>query len=183
MFKLWHVVRRHNKYREKGVRSITMFIENITQAENYYTEGFEVSIPQPLTIEFSSGKYNFLRGKIVDYVVSEPSEDGTIGQRLSKKRIEELETTEYPSFTFDVVADDTVECFYNVYLLELPSKSGNPIHVDRIELSDDVIPFYEGNEVIKFTLCRFTVPPNCQSLNDIHIEVNRVVKLDVADNS
>jgi hypothetical protein len=97
--------------------------------------------------------------------------------------VEDVETDEYPSFTFEVVPDNLVPVIYDVYLLDLPSKSGNIIHIDRTEIGEDDMAFYEGEDDLRFLLMSFSVPPNATDLDNVSINVKSVVRNDASNNT
>lgn len=144
-----------------------MINEVVTKGDNYWLEGFEVSTPQPLTIEVLSGKFNIIHEELSD----------------NDEEIEILETDEYPSFTFNVVSDNLVDVVYDVYLIDIPSDSGNAIHVDRTEMGEGSMAFYTGADKLRFMLMTFSLKPNATSLEDVEIKVNRVVRNNDTNNT
>lgn len=140
-----------------------MITEIVTKTDNYWIEGLGVSNPSPMTIEVAGGKF---------YTEYQEYNSET-------KKAEVLTVVdEYPAFSFDVVSDPEVDVIYDVYLLDLPSSSGNAVHVDRTELGAEELAFYQGEDVLRFTLASFLVPANTTSLENVEIRVNRVVKND-----
>lgn len=145
-------------------------------ADNYYTEGFVVTTPQPLTIEVSSGKFVTIH-KVEKVVTSvREFEDGTTREVPRIIQEENLEVDEYSAFTFDIESDTLVNVVYDVYLLDLPSTSGYQVHIDRTEMDGGNVPFYEGQDTIRFLLMSFMVPPNTNTLDDVQINVKEVVR-------
>ncbi|PFK99783.1 hypothetical protein COJ01_17070 [Priestia megaterium] len=153
-----------------------MINTQITYGENYFMEGFEVSIPQDLLIEVSSGKFFTIQKTTKEQTVEKELEDGSITQVTEMIEVEEISSDEYSPFSFKIESDDFFNVTYDVYLLELPTNNEYQIHIDRTEMDGDTVPFYSGKETIRFLLMSFIVPPNTQSLDDVQINVKRVVR-------
>lgn len=153
-----------------------MINTQITYGENYFMEGFEVSIPQDLLIEVTAGKFSTIQKTTKEQTTEKELEDGSITEVTEVVEAEEVFTDEYSPFSFKVESDDFFDVTYDVYLLQLPTKNEYQIHIDRTEMDGDTVPFYTGEEIIKFLLMSFIVPPNAQSLDDVQINVKRVVR-------
>jgi hypothetical protein len=122
-----------------------MIVERIRETDNFWTEGFDVTIPSPMEIEISKGSFLMQNGEVYVY--------------------------DYPSFSFDVESDDIFDVAYDVYLLE----EKNGIHIDRTEMGENNIPSYNGVPTLRYTLMTFIVPPNTTTLENIQITINKAV--------
>ncbi|MFE4029136.1 hypothetical protein ACFX4N_23565 [Priestia sp. YIM B13551] len=160
-----------------------MINTEIINADNYYIEGFVVSTPQPLTIEVSLGKFFTIHNVEKQETTIKELEDGTTKEVEQLIQVEEMETDEYSAFTFDIESDNLVNVIYDVYLLDLPSTSGYEVHIDRTEMDGNNVPFYEGEDTIKFLLMSFMVPPNTNTLDDVQINIKEVVRNNDSDSA
>lgn len=110
------------------------------EATGFHSEGFETSLPSPMSVKIEEGKL-FIEDKVF----------------------------EYPAIEFDVEADDELETQYDVYLLSKPGSDGLMVHIDRSELAIDSVAFYEGDGTLQHLLLSFTIPPNATSVGDLLI--------------
>lgn len=125
-----------------------MIAERIAKTYNYSTEGFQVTT-EGMEIRVGQGLFH--------------SEDGSM---------------EYPDFSFDVISDADVAVQYDVYLLKEENESGFPVQVDRTEMGQQRLAFYEGETAIQFTLMTINAPAGAATLGDCDITVNRAVYVD-----
>lgn len=121
-----------------------MIVNRNNKSYDFYTEGFGISFPEPFSIKVASGKLCFFNN------------DGET-------------CLTYPEFEFDVIADTELPVMYNVYLLE-----DDVVHVDRTELLEDTVAFYEGEAELQHTLLYFRVEPNTVTLDDTQLNFNNV---------
>jgi len=132
-----------------------------TETDNYWIEGLEISTPSLSEITFTEGKF------YMEYGVYNYDTD---------KMEKHIETDEYPAFSFDIVPDPDFDVIYDVYLLDLPSDSGQAVHVDRTEVGSEVVACYEGVDKLKYMLASILIPKGSNSLEQAEIKVYRVVK-------
>ncbi len=130
------------------------------KVEDYFTEGFGISFPNPLSISVTDGKF-------VNQVRIE-------GDLVDKEQAHE-------GFTLDLESDDLFEVVYNFYLLEQPNSEGQTIVVDRVEMAKGVIPFYDGDDVIQHCLISITLPAMCEDISEASGRINYVELINGAD--
>jgi len=118
------------------------------ESSGFGTEGFIPSVTN-MTIEVSEGKL-----KLDDNI------------------------HEYPSFSFDVEADESLNVVYDVYLLDTHEEGSSVIHIDRTELGRESLAFYQENYSMLHCIMTFIVSPKSISLDDTIINVNRVTNID-----
>ncbi|MGH0775268.1 hypothetical protein ACQVSN_26950 [Bacillus mobilis] len=123
------------------------------KVEDYFTEGFGISFPDPLFISVSDGKF-----------IHEDRVNGGLVQREQA----------HQGFTLELESDDLFEVVYNFYLLEQPNSEGQTIVVDRVEMAKGVIPFYDGDDVIQHCLISITLPAMCKNIHDADGRINYV---------
>jgi hypothetical protein len=140
--------------------------EIFDQAENYFTEGFVVTQPDPLSISVGAG--TFFKEK-VERVTNTVIVDGEEIEVPSINRY--FEGQEYPAFDLQLEGDEEVPVVYDIYLLRLPSNSGKVYQIDRTELSDDNIPMYTGEDTIEYCLIHIIIPP---AATEAQVEVRHV---------
>lgn len=157
---------------------------NTHKVDTVYSEGFGVKITEPFLIEVDAGSMNYIE-KYEDEItinVDVVDEEGTVvGTKEVPKTVikERTETDNYPAFSFEIEPDPVFEVIYDVYILGLPSVSGDIIHLDRTVISEEFpVAHYTGEDTIKLCLISMIVPPNCASLNDADIRVSKVVRED-----
>jgi hypothetical protein len=124
-----------------------MIVENVHETDNFWTEGFEVTFPSVMEVSVSEG---FFFTRLSD------------GEEMKHP---------YPNFSFEVQPDATLDVAYDVYLLE----DGDLIQVDRTEMTEFNMPFYNGESKLRYTIMTFIVPPGTVNLESIQIRVNRAV--------
>lgn len=117
-------------------------------SDNYWTEGFEVSTPDPDSVHVAAGK--FLSDK---------------GDKFIEVSCEE--------FAFDVVGDPDFQVVYDAFLLS----DGTP-YVQRTEWAGDNIPAYTGEVPITYTILTLIMPPGAADLSDVTITAFQAVKQD-----
>lgn len=122
--------------------------ENLV-AENLYMEGFSTTVEKGMTLNVEAGSFNYV------------TED-------------EILTTQFPAFTFDVESDAELRVVYDVYLLDGKDENGVNIHIDRTELNDNAVAFYEGKAKLLHSLISFVVPPNTKDLSKIDIKIRNM---------
>ncbi|WP_422406981.1 MULTISPECIES: hypothetical protein [Gammaproteobacteria] len=130
------------------------------KVEDYFTEGFGISSPDPLSISVSDGKFVKKMRVNEDHVWSEQDHLG---------------------FTLELESDDLFEVVYNFYLLEQPNSEGQTIVVDRVEMAKGVIPFYDGDDVIQHCLISITLPALCEEISDASGRINYVELMNSAN--
>ncbi|MDQ0976606.1 hypothetical protein QFZ31_006658 [Neobacillus niacini] len=140
-----------------------MIIENVKTTDNYWIEGLVCSNPSPMELAFTEGTFHIEHG---------------VYDEATDQNVMQVETDTYTNFNFDVVSDTEFDVIYDVYLLDLPSISGQAVHVDRTEIGGDQFAFYTGEDKLRFLLVSFLVPANTTDLANVEIKVNRVVKND-----
>lgn len=132
--------------------------ENI-EVDNLNTEGFEVTLPDKLSIKFAEGTFTRFTssGKVVKT---------------------------FPEIEFDVEPDDELLVIYDVYLLDVPDSEEDCMYVERTELGLLAIPIYSGEAPLLHCLMSIQVPPNTKKLSDLSLTVrtiNHVVREEVPE--
>lgn len=125
-----------------------MIKENITEGENHYMAGMEVVAENAMEVLVTEGTYHRFTG-------------------------EEEKVFEVPAFSFDILPDSELSVVYDVYLVD---DDVQIVRVERTEITPETIPFYDGEKPLLHTLLSMSVPPGSSSLEDVIIQVNRVVK-------
>lgn len=123
-----------------------MITSKIIEADNYWTEGFNLSLQSSLLVQIEEGVFS----------------------RVSDN---EIITINYEGFQFEVESDPSFSVVYDIFLLE----DGNPF-INRTVWGGDNIPIYEGDLSILFTLSSFVIPSGVNDLSKINIEFMKVVK-------
>lgn len=117
------------------------------ESSGFGTEGFVPSVTN-MTIEISEGKLKL-----------------------------EDSTHEYPSFSFEVEADESLNVVYDVYLLDT-TDGENSIHIDRTEMGGNSLAFYQESYKMLHCIMTLMVSPKSIDLDDTQINVNRVTNID-----
>lgn len=127
--------------------------ENI-QVANTWTEGFEVTLTEPLSLAFGPGKFFF-----------QPASGDPV-------------VWDFPAVSFDAEADPDIPVGYDVYLLDGTNEDGEQIEVVRTELGLNVLQLYEGETPLLHALFSFVMQPGETTLKDIDINVRTMQQTD-----
>lgn len=127
-----------------------MIVYENNEVANFWTEGFEVTLTEPLTLAFSPGKL-FFQPENGDPVV-----------------------WDYPAASFVADPDEDLPVGYDVYLLDGKNEEGVNVEVVRTELGMDVLQLYDGDVPLLHTLFSFVMQPGQESLKDMDIKVRTV---------
>lgn len=118
------------------------------EIEEHYTEGFEITIPSPMILKITEGK--FVAGDVV---------------------------YKYGEFELDIESDPDLTVIYDIYLLSQVNSQGLNVRLDRTEMGGDVLPYYDGATQLIHTLLSIQVPPDTTDLNNLEITVRNVLKV------
>lgn len=127
-----------------------MIIYEQTERPNFWTEGFDVTLTEPLTLAFGPGKLFFQPG----------SGDPVVW--------------DYPAASFVADPDEELPVGYDVYLLDGLNEEGLNVEVVRTELGMDAVQVYEGDTPLLHTLFSFIMQPGQDSLKGFDITVRTI---------